>query len=190
MNIFEINGQSLTLVDFAAYGITEAIADAYFASLQAHVAYVQEAGRKLQVTEAQLLEHDKSKLTLAEFPHYARQYFGDKGDPDGYAAAWLHHIHYNPHHWQHWIFADGYSPKGSRIERGVVAMPSPFVTEMVADWMGASMAYTGSWDLAAWLTTNIPRMRVHAQTAAHLRTLFRALGYAEPVVTLPFANGA
>lgn len=190
MKTYTINDHSVTIDDFAQYGITEVIADAFFASLQDHIAYVTEAGRKLGLPDDQLRQHDKSKLTLAEFPHYARNFFGDKGDPDGYAAAWLHHIHHNPHHWPHWIFADGFTPRGSSVEAGVVAMPTHYATEMVADWLGASMAYTGSWDMTAWLEQSMARIRVHSQTATLVRSLLRDLGYAEAVVTLPFANGA
>ncbi len=46
-------------------------------------------------------------------------------------AAWLHHIHANPHHWQHWILHqdDG---------RTIVLVPdNATVNEMIADWIGA-----------------------------------------------------
>lgn len=42
--------------------------------------------------------------------------------------AWLHHIHNNPHHWNHWIIqndTDG-------VE--VIRMPEKYAKEMVADW--------------------------------------------------------
>jgi hypothetical protein len=170
------------------YGITELSVDAYFVSLCSHIGYVQEAGRKLGIPNEQLERHDLSKLTVEEFPHYARQFHGDKGDPDGFARCWLHHIHHNPHHWNHWLFADGYTPKGSTVEKGVVEMPQHFAIEMIADWMGASRAYTGSWDMKDWLIKNMPTIKVHSKTAAYLRQELDKLGYAEIVWVQKFAN--
>lgn len=152
-----------------ADGMTQDILDAHMQSLNEHIAYVQEACRMLGgLSEQQIIAHDFSKYSIYEFPHYARQFKGPKNDPDGFAYAWLHHIHQNEHHWQHWIFSDGFTPKNSRVENGVIQMPTNYVVEMVADWMGASKAYTGSWDMTDWLLANLSKIKIHSQTAAYL----------------------
>ncbi len=174
---------------YRTYGVDEGVADAYAESLLEHIAYVQAAGRKLGVCPSQLEVHDQSKWSLFEFPGYARHFKGG-GDPDGFAAAWLHHIHYNPHHWQHWIFPDGYTPKESGVEGGVVEMPRVYALEMVADWMGASRAYTGSWDMADWLSTHISKIKVHSATAEYLVNVLDGLGYADVIYMQKFASGA
>lgn len=159
----------------------------YQESLEAHILYVQQAGRRLGVAEHQLEIHDQSKYSMEEFPFYA-MYFHGHGDPDGFAAAWLHHMNHNPHHWQHWIFPDGFTPKGSKVENGVVEMPERYALEMVADWMGASMAYTGSWDMTKWLWENMPRIRAHSNTANYLRGVLDMEGYADTVFVQRFAH--
>lgn len=159
----------------------------YLESLEAHILYVQQAGRRLGVAEHQLEVHDLSKYSMDEFPFYAMHFHGP-GDPDGFARAWLHHMNYNPHHWQHWIFPDGFTPKGSKVENGVVEMPQRYALEMVADWYGASMAYTKSWDMSEWLTKNMPRIKVHSQTAAYLRQVLDNEGYGDLVYRVPFAQ--
>ena len=156
------------------------VAKEFLESLRDHIRFVQDAGRKLGVNEFQLHIHDESKFSLDEFPAYAKHFKGG-GAPDEFAVAWLHHIHYNPHHWNHWLFSDGYTPKGSTVENGCVFMPNHFALEMIADWMGASMAYTGSWDMRDWLWKNIPTIRVHSKTAAYLRDELNAMGYADAV---------
>lgn len=161
----------------------------YLESLYAHIRYVQEAGKRIGVNEVQLAIHDASKFTEDELPFYAKHFHGG-GDPDGFSRAWLHHMNYNPHHWQHWIFPDGYTPKGSSVENGVVEMPRYYALEMVADWMGASMAYTGSWDMQKWLWENMPRIRVHSNTAAYLRDVLGMDGYADVVYMQKFAHEA
>ncbi len=165
-------------VNYQDYGMDQTVAEAYADSLREHIAYVREAGRKLGVLEDRLAIHDDSKWSLAEFPGYAMHFQGG-GDPDGFAAAWLHHIHHNPHHWQHWIFPDGFTPKGSNVEAGVIEMPANYCLEMVADWMGAGMAYTGSWDMSKWLSDNFHKVRVHSRTARYLLGVLKGLGYEE-----------
>lgn len=169
------------------YGVDQAVAEAYTESLRQHIAYVREAGKKLGIHPRQLEMHDNSKWTQSEFPGYAKHFHGG-GAPDLFASAWLHHIHLNPHHWQHWIYPDGFTPKGSNVENGVVQMPNIYAKEMIADWMGASMAYTGSWDMTSWLWDHIPRIRVHSKTAEFLRSQLDTLGYADVVNVQKFAS--
>jgi hypothetical protein len=160
---------------------------AFIESLNRHISYVQEAGAKIGVHPRQLEIHDNSKWSDAEFQAYAKHFHGG-GVPDLFASAWLRHIHLNPHHWQHWIYPDGYTPKGSNIEKGVVQMPNIYALEMVADWMGASRAYTGSWDMKDWLWKNMPKIRVHSETAEFLRQTLDTLGYADVVWVQKFAH--
>ena len=174
--------------EFQAYDVDGDVANVYAESLCDHIAYVQEAGRKIGVFPSLLEVHDQSKWCPLEFPGYARHFKGG-GDPDGFATAWLHHIHYNPHHWQHWIFSDGYTPKGSKVEGGVVEMPGIYVLEMVADWMGASRVYTGSWDMVEWLSKNIFRIKVHSVTAECLFGVLSSLGYSDSFYGRSFASG-
>jgi hypothetical protein len=173
--------------DLEFYGIDRAVANAYTNSLREHIACVQEAGQRIGVPVAQLEVHDLSKWSEAEFPGYAKHFKGG-GAPDEFAKAWLHHIHLNSHHWEHWIFSDGFTPKGSTVENGVVQMPPLYILEMVADWMGASRAYTGSWDMADWLSNHIPKIKVHSKTAEILRGILDGLGYADVVYMRKFAR--
>lgn len=168
-------------------GVPDAVASEFYDSLTDHIRFVQEAGRMLGVDPELLRVHDLSKFTVNEWAGYAMHFKGG-GAPDLFARAWLNHIHENPHHWQHWIFPDGFTPKGSDVENGCVEMPIKYATEMIADWMGASMAYTGSWDMTSWLWNNIPKIRVHSRTAEYLRETLDALGYADVVNGMDFAK--
>lgn len=178
------------------------VADTYYRSVTDHIANVVKCGRKLGVPEEQLQIHDKSKFSNEEFPHYAMYFHSgiDKSPLDAaeqsglvsnaFARAWLHHIHHNPHHWQHWIFPDGYSPKGSDVESGIVHMPPSYALEMIADWMGASIAYTGSEDMTQWLYKNMPRISLHSRTADYVRGILDMLGYADTVFMQRFRHEA
>ena len=148
-------------------------------SLEKHIKYVHEAGTLIGVPEEQLAIHDDSKWTEVEFTGYAHYFHGERTPEviDRFACAWLNHIHQNPHHWNHWIFADGYTPKDSSVENGVVRMPDNYALEMIADWMGASMAYTGSFDMTSWLIENMPKIRLHSKTAGYVWGILNGMGY-------------
>lgn len=150
-------------------------------SLIEHIGNVRIAGEMIGVPKEQLFVHDNSKFDAEEFPHYARQYHGDRGDPDGYATAWLHHIHHNPHHWSHWIFPGGYTTYGSNVENGVVEMPTKYALEMIADWMGANMTYQGNWDMTKWLWENMSKIKLHSKTLDYVCGQLDMLGYADTV---------
>lgn len=172
-------------------GLTQSMIDDYVDSLEAHIAYVQEACRNvLSLPEEQVRAHDLSKWSMYEFPQYVRQFKGPANDPDGFSYAWLHHIHHNPHHWQHWIFSDGFHPKGSKVIGGRVPMPPQYVAEMIGDWMGASKAYTGSWDMSDWLMKNLPSIKLHPDTSLYLEKLLTsgALDYAHVYAELRARN--
>lgn len=187
MNFMELTDSAYKQLEMI--GVSPDVANKHMASLNNHIRYVQEAGRKIGVADHLLAIHDYSKFSIQEFPHYALHFHGG-GNPDGFAGAWLHHIHNNPHHWQHWIFPQSFMPRGAQNVEigGVVEMSQLYAREMIADWMGASMAYTGSWDMQKWLWDNMPKITVHSRTAAFLRNCLDSLGYADTVYMQRFAN--
>lgn len=88
-----------------------------------------------------LLVHDLSKFSRAEWSPYVDRFYGPQVT-DGntvhrreverrFNAAWLHHIHHNPHHWQHWIL---HEDSGKTL---VLVPPNAEANEMIADWLGA-----------------------------------------------------
>lgn len=136
----------------------------YLWSLLRHKWFVFVAGRRLGVGVWQLLIHDLSKFSSAEFGPYARRFGGGRGgaidhsaDAQEWCDAWRHHWTHNPHHWEFWV-NDG-TP---------LLMPDRYVREMVADWCGAGRAYTGRWEVAAWYAANRDRYQLHPATRARV----------------------
>ena len=136
------------------------------------------------VPEAQLRIHDLSKFSPQEFPFYARQFHGDKGDPEGFARAWLHHQNFNAHHPEFYVMRTGHTQGGSGAVNGCMAMPENYVREMVSDWLGASFSYTGSWDMTQWLAKNLPRLQLHPLTRLRVGGVLSELGYTVTLSTL------
>ena len=56
--------------------------------------------------------------------------------------------------------------------------------ELNADWMGASMTYTGSWVMTDWLGLNLPKIKIHPETVAILKEILSDLGYSKQVESL------
>jgi hypothetical protein len=94
-----------------------------------------------------LLIHDWSKFTPAEWPQYARSFYGPQPRSqqvkDDFDRAWLHHQKFNLHHWQYWVM---HEDSGKVF---CLPMPGVYREEMLADWRGAGRAY-GNADTAAW----------------------------------------
>lgn len=87
--------------------------------------------------------HDLSKFHPVEFFEGVRYWTG-KGSPiteckkvTGVSKAWLHHKGRNRHHFQYWMdYANGVTI--------YCKMPFKDVLELLADWYGAAVAYSGN----------------------------------------------
>lgn len=158
----------------------------YLKSLLLHKWYVFQAGlminKRMQpsvrISIWRLLVHDMSKFSRFEFKQYARKYFGESDwrNEKDYHYAWLHHENNNPHHYGYWIPRSG-EKSGEPLE-----MPTTYIYEMVADWMGAERTYTGSWDMTKWLQNNMPRVveQCHTTTTFFIHGTLLFMGYNTP----------
>lgn len=111
--------------------------------------------------------HDMSKFLPKEWFPYVKNFYNDDGskkdirDKSGaydtnkqsneFKLAWIHHQR-NKHHWQAWCnIGDG----------GVVTcvdIPEVYTREMVADWCGAGMSYSGKATPNKWYRANKDKM--------------------------------
>ena len=181
MHMSPLDQARITVITNNFYDVEPGIAIAYMNKVTEHIQFVIDAGRKLGVPDYQILYHDNSKFGAVEFTAYARHFYGG-GNPKGLAYAYLHHLHHNPHHWEHWCFSSNFG-KGeddgetSGTENGALEMPMLYVKEMVADWIGASLAYTGSDDMSRWLSDNVKQIRLNPRTAEAVSGILSELGY-------------
>ena len=128
----------------------------------------------------QLLIHDWSKFTPAEWFPYARKFYGGPypsikefyGDvrnmylsagcyqeaiDEAFELAWLRHQKRNPHHWQWWVL---HEDSGKVF---CLPMPEKYRREMVADWRGANRAY-GDTPLVLWYQRTQAARMLHPET--------------------------
>lgn len=83
-----------------------------------------------------VLKHDASKSDPEEYDAYDNYFYGNKSyeNTQKFNLAWLHHIHVNPHHWQHWVLINDYSKEGTIC----LDMPYNYIIEMICDWWSFS----------------------------------------------------
>lgn len=153
-----------------------------------HKWFVLVAGLWLRVPLWQLLVHDLSKFSRAEWGPYVDYFYGpalpeDRPWDDFWVAsavhgtartrrqeafdlAWLHHQRVNPHHWQYWLLKEdegGLKP---------LEMPAHYVYEMVADWVGVGLALGKGWEnILEWYDSAKDKMILEPSTRSIVEML-------------------
>jgi hypothetical protein len=156
----------------------------YLKYLLRHKWFVFLAGLRMKAPIWRLVIHDWSKFLPCEWIPYARFFYGpkpDKNEPDDctyweavaahripFDHAWLHHQHFNPHHWQHWVLREDDG------DTKFLQMPENFIREMVADWCGAGRAITGKWEVWIWYEKNSAKMLLSPSVRALVENLIES----------------
>jgi len=116
-----------------------------------------------------LLIHDWSKFLPSEYRTYKNRFTGKGYTQEDWKKAWLHHIHFNPHHYQHWMLSGEPLP-----------MPDVFIKEMVIDWIGAGREYEGSWNIQEWVDKNYRKLSIHPDSLEKLKSILKSQGFKWP----------
>jgi hypothetical protein len=154
-----------------------------------HKWFVFVAGRRLKAPLWRLIIHDWTKLLPQEWFAYMHYFYGSyppweqmrtrpysewvwskEAVAERFQRAWLHHIHWNKHHWQYWVLMD--DPSSSADDRiGVLQIPDSYIREMVADWLGAGRAIRGGWEAGKWYEERKDMILLHSITRAKVEWL-------------------
>lgn len=93
--------------------------------------------------------HDNSKNDPEEYGPYDAYFYGGNRSyhvVQNFKAAWLRHIHKNPHHWQHWVLIQDDPNEGEII----LDMPQIYIIEMICDWWAFSWANGNLYEIFDW----------------------------------------
>lgn len=103
--------------------------------------------------------HDNSKFSDEEYKAYDDYFYGTKKAlvEEKFNYAWLHHIHNNPHHWQHWVLKNDDGPEEA------LEMPYEYVVEMISDWWSFSFAKENLYEIFDWYEAH-KNMILHKNT--------------------------
>jgi len=152
---------------------------AYLKVVLLHKRHVLTGCRRMRVPLWRGIIHDWDKFLPANFIAYADNFYNPDGtkrcvrdasgaydsnsQPQEFRLAWLNHQR-NKHHWQAWISIGD----GGNLEP--LPMPEIYVLEMIADWIGAGIAYSGLSNPFPWYAKNKDKMILHKDTENMLAT--------------------
>lgn len=112
---------------------------------------------------AQIRMHDASKNQPEEYAAYDRYFYGGNRSyavVQEFRKAWLHHIHCNPHHWQHWILVNDEPEEGELL----LEMPLPDIIEMICDWWAFSWEKGNLSEIFQWYDAHSPYIKLAPRT--------------------------
>lgn len=107
--------------------------------------------------------HDASKDEAAEYDAYDKYFYGSKKTSDiieAFNYAWLHHIHFNPHHWQHWVLINDEPDEGETV----LEMPYHYILEMICDWWSFSWSKDDLTEIFSWYDSHKKYIKLHNNT--------------------------
>ena len=108
-------------------------------------------------------KHDESKWNGAEYGPYDAYFYGER-DEEAFNRAWLHHIHNNPHHWQHWLLMNDDGKYRDPDKVVALEMPKVCALEMVADWWSFSWRSGNLEEVFAWYEEHRDNIILHPKT--------------------------
>ncbi len=103
----------------------------------------------LHAMKTQILNHDASKNSPEEYDAYDRYFYGGNKSfrvVQDFRRAWLHHIHENPHHWQHWVLINDEPDEGEVA----LEMDYIYIIEMICDWWAFSWQKGDLSEIFSW----------------------------------------
>lgn len=115
----------------------------HFNTICKHKAVVFRECRACGITW-QGITHDLSKFSPTEFLPAAKYWQGNRSPIEaekealGYSNSWLHHKGRNKHHWEYWC--DFNNDTGEIFPHKI---PYRYIVEMICDWIGAGIVYSG-----------------------------------------------
>ena len=120
--------------------------------------------------------HDQSKYSEEEYDAYDKYFYGGNRSyevVENFNRAWLHHIHNNPHHWQHWILINDDPDKGEII----LDMPDVYIIEMICDWWAFSWKKGDLNEIFNWYADHKAYMKLSDYTRKKVEDILEKIGY-------------
>ena len=118
--------------------------------------------------------HDNSKFDVEEYDAYDKYFYGTAKNEEvkkNFDLAWLHHIHTNPHHWQHWILINDDPGEGMVI----LDMPYNYIIEMICDWWAFSWNKGNLFEIFNWYDEHKAYMKLSNATRKTVEDILKKL---------------
>ena len=116
--------------------------------------------------------HDVSKWGNEEYDAYDKYFYSKsktKEVEEQFNFAWLHHIHANPHHWQHWVLIN--DDDGTHA----LEMPEEYIIEMLCDHWSFSHKQGKLDEIFKWYEDHKKTIIFHKNTKQRYEELLAAI---------------
>lgn len=110
-----------------------------------------------------IAKHDESKYDTEEYSAYDIYFYRNNRSykvVQDFNRAWLHHIHNNPHHWQHWVLINDDPNEGEKY----IEMPYEYIIEMICDWWAFSWDRDNLYEIFDWYNDHKDYIKLHNNT--------------------------
>lgn len=121
-----------------------------------------------------VFSHDSSKNSVYEYDAYDRYFYGYTRSyqvVSDFNYAWLHHIHNNPHHWQHWVLISDEANEGTKV----LDMPMNYIIEMICDWWAFSWKSGDLFSIFNWYREHSSNMQLSEETRMRVTQILTAM---------------
>jgi len=120
------------------------------------------------------MAHDASKTDPEEYAAYDTYFYGGNRSyavVQDFNLAWLHHIHKNPHHWQHWVLIND-EPNVGEI---ILDMPRNYIIEMICDWWAFSWSRGNLRGIFDWYEDHKDYMKLSNKTRYTIDSILESI---------------
>ena len=118
--------------------------------------------------------HDRSKYDPEEYEAYDNYFYGRSRSYSvvrDFNRAWLHHIHKNPHHWQHWVLIHDEPEEADTA----IDMSREYIIEMICDWWSFSWNTGNLYEIFDWYEKHKDYIFVSDETNQYMQYLLNAI---------------
>lgn len=143
-----------------------------------HVVNINSSEMKNDIIKAiyNIKKHDESKYSGEEYDAYDNWFYKQADNhseqlEEEFNRAWLHHIHANPHHWQHWVLINDDAELGNIA----LEMPYEYVLEMICDWWSFSWKTGNLYEIFNWYENNKGHIVLHENTRNNVESILNGI---------------
>ena len=132
----------------------------------------------LEVNTEHISRHDESKRSIEEYAAYDNYFYGDEKDElteELFDAAWLHHIHNNPHHWQYWVLIKDDPSPNLKNNMTPIRIPYKYILEMVCDWWSFSWVKGDLREVFKWYDKHKGTIVIHPDSKERVEYILKKI---------------
>lgn len=118
--------------------------------------------------------HDASKTSKDEYDAYDAYFYGKNRSfkvVQDFKMAWLHHIHNNQHHWQHWVLMNDDPVEAVEI----LEIPEEYIIEMICDWWSFSWTAGDLTTIFTWYEEHKDYIQFHPRTRSKVEGILHLI---------------